>query len=164
MRNNVVAVLLCASVFAACQNRPKPAAPVRPKVRTTNIPQDESGKRSRVIERIGTTLVDGMLVGTQLGADGTVAEERKVVTEGEPVYLTLRLRDSPGGLRTGAIWYDHRGRRVAVEERDMNGAKVATFALAQKLPPGKYHVEGYWGASLAGDTKFEVVAKTKRSK
>ncbi|MDP9362128.1 MAG: hypothetical protein M3P29_11830 [Acidobacteriota bacterium] len=133
-------------------------------MRTTNIPEDESGKQSRVIERTGTTLVDRMLVGTQLGAGGAVAEERTVVTAGEPVYLTLRLRDSPVGLRTGAIWYDHRGRRVAVEKKEMNGAKVATFALAQKLTPGQYHVEGYWGANLAGDTKFEVVAKTKRSK
>jgi hypothetical protein len=161
MRKNVVAVLLCASVFAACQNRPESAAPVGAKGRTTNIPESEAGKRGHVIERTGTAVVARVLVGTKLGADGAIAEERTLFTVGEPVYLTLRLIDSPVGLGTGAIWYDQHGLRLAAEKKDMNGSKVATFALAQKLAPGKYHVEGYWGGNLAGDKKFEVVAKAK---
>ncbi len=46
----------------------------------------------------------------------------------------------------------------------MNGTKVATFAVGQKLAPGKYHVRGYWGGNIADDRDFVVVAKSKRTK
>jgi hypothetical protein len=164
MRRYAIAFLIGISAFAGCQEPQRAAAPQKPNVRVTNIPQNESGKRSRVVDPLGASLVDRMIVGTKLGADGAVAESRETIPEGEPVYLSLFLRDSPGGLRIGTIWYGRGGEKLAVDEKDMNGARVATFALAQKLPPGKYHVEGYWGASLAGDTKFEVVARSKKSK
>jgi hypothetical protein len=166
MRRSVVvlnvALITGALVISGCQKQ-ETAAPGR-RVITTNIPQNEAGKRASVIGHAGAAVIDKMLVGTRLGPDGNVGEEQTTVTTGAPLYVTLRLRDSPVGLRTGAVWYDERDRQIVREQRDMNGAKVATFALGQKLAPGKYHVRGYWGGNIAGDHNFEVVAKTKRSK
>jgi hypothetical protein len=157
-----VAVLLSALVIAGCHKKQETAAPGR--VITTIIPQNEAGKRARVLDPVGTAVIDKMLVGTRLGPDGNVGEEQTTVATGEPLYVTLRLRDSPVGLRTGAAWYDEHDKEIVREQKEMNGAKIATFALGQKLAPGKYHVRGYWGGNVADDRNFEVVAKTKRSK
>jgi hypothetical protein len=158
----VVALILSVLVIAGCQKKQETASSRR--VITTNIPQNESGKRARVLDRVGTAVIDKMLVGIQLGPDGTVSEQQTVVPAGEPVYVTLRLRDSPVGLRTGAIWYDEHDQPIAREQKEMNGTKVATFALVQKLEPGKYHVRGYWGGNIADERNFVVVAKSKQSK
>jgi hypothetical protein len=159
----IVTLVTGALILSGCQKKQETAAPGR-RVITTNIPQNESGKRARVIDRVGTAVIEKMLVGIQLGSDGAVSEQQTVVPEGDPVYVTLRLHDSPVGLRTGAVWYDAHDQPMAREQKDMNGTKVATFALAQKLAPGKYHVRGYWGGNIADDREFVVVPKSKRSK
>ena len=159
-----VAILLCLFVLAACRKSEDVTGSGRHGVLTKNIPQDASGKRASVIDRVGTAVIEKMLVGSQLGPDGTVTEEKKVFAAGDPVYLTLRLHDSPVGLRTGAIWYDGNEKPIVREQKEMNGTKVATFSLNQKLAPGKYHVTGYWGGNIADDRPFEVVPRAKRSK
>ena len=153
-------VLLCA-LAAACQPAREAAAPAKPRVHTNIIPEDAS-KKSRVDKlRTGPTLIDQALLGTTLGADGNVTADSATVVEGQPVYLTVRLRDSPGGLRIGVIWKDAHGKKIAVEEKDMNGSKVATFTMPQKLAPGRYSVESYWGATPGTAKKFEIVGKKK---
>ena len=159
MRTAVV-VLLCA-LAAACRPARQAAAPAKPRVHTNIIPEDES-KKSRVDKlRTGPTLIDQTFLGTQLGADGAVTSETSSVEAGQPLYLTLRLRDSPGGLRVGVIWKDAHGKKIAVEEKEMNGSKVATFTMPQKLAPGRYSVESYWGATPGTAKKFEIVGKKK---
>jgi hypothetical protein len=155
----VAVILFCA--LAACQRVREPGA-AKPTVHTVIIPEDESSKRRVDKATLGSTLLDQALLGTRLGADGTVAADSATVAEGQPVYLTLRLRDSPGGLRLGVVWKDARGKKIAVEEKEMNGGKVATFALPQKLAPGHYSVESYWGATLGTVHKFEVAGTKKR--
>jgi hypothetical protein len=164
MRRNVVTLLLCACVLASCQNRTESPAAPHPRVRTTYIPESEKGKVGNIIARPLMAVIDKVVVGTELGSDGNVAAENTVAIPGQPIYITLRLRDSPVGLSTGAIWYDPAGRKLAEERKAMNGAKVATFAMTRKLTPGTYRVEGYWGGNLAGDKRFDVVAKTKKAK
>ncbi len=101
------------------------------------------------------------LLGSKLGPDGNVAEEKKTFQKGEPVYLTLLLHDSPAGLQTRATWLrDSDKSELHTEIRAMNGAKTITFALGDpNLKPGKYRVIGYWGGNVAADKPFEIVAK-----
>jgi hypothetical protein len=153
-------VLLCA-LAAACQPAREAAAPAKPRVRTNIIPEDVAKKRRVDEVRTGPTLIDQALLGTQVNADGTVAVDSEKVDAGQPLYLTLRLRDSPGGLRIGVIWKDAHGKKLSVEEKEMNGSKVATFTMPQKLAPGRYSVESYWGATPGLVKKFEVVGKKK---
>jgi hypothetical protein len=152
-------VLLCA--LAACRPVRESAAPVKPKVHTVIIPEDESKKHRADKAKLDPTLIDQVFLGTQLGADGAVAADSATAAEGQPLYLTLRLREAPGGLRIGVIWKDARGKKIAVEEKEMNGSTIATFALPQKLVPGHYSVESYWGATPGPVHKFEIVGKKK---
>ncbi|MEA2337375.1 MAG: hypothetical protein QOE82_1382 [Thermoanaerobaculia bacterium] len=156
------ALLLCA-LAAACQQPAREIAvpPARPKVKTVIIPEDEKGKRRVDEARIAPTLIDKLLLGTRLGPDFNVAADSASVPEGQPLYLTVRLKDSPAGLRIGVIWKDAHGKKIAVEEKEMNGSKAATFTLPQKLAPGRYSVESYWGATPGIAKQFEVTGKKK---
>ena len=60
----------------------------------------------------------------ELGTDGNVSAEAATFTKGQPVYLTMFLRESPVGLKTQALWTDSKKKEVKREERDMKGAKI----------------------------------------
>ena len=131
-------------------------------VNTRNIPENERKKKENDVIRLDEPyFMKKSLLGSKLGADGNVAEEQKVFKAGEPVYLTLILKDSPAGLQTRATWLRESDKfELHTEIHAMNGAKTVTFALADpKVQPGKYRVIGYWGGNVAADKPFEIVAK-----
>jgi hypothetical protein len=157
-----VLVLAAVALFACHRGAPAQKRAVR--VTTTNIPSDaRNAKENDLIRPTGRFLQSSRL-GTKLGADGAVAEESATFGEGEPVYLTLSLRESPAGLQTHAVWLDAGNREIGKELHPMNGAKVVTFAMTKRLAPGRYRVEGYWGGNVAADKTFEVVARPAKKK
>ena len=95
-------------------------------------------------------------VGTILGPDGTVAGDETAFKRGQPVYISIWLKDSPAGLQTSARWFDKNGKQIGGERKEMKGATKATFAIKEKLPPGEYRVEVYWGGDLSGEHSFKV--------
>lgn len=146
----------------ACQRETPPAPKKVVHVTTTNIPSNERGVKEKDLVRPSLRFVEASKLGTKLGADGTVADESLLVAEGQAVYLTLNLRESPVGLQTHVIWYDTKGKELAKELHPMNGAKTVTFAMTKPLAPGVYRVEGYWGGNLAAEKTFEVLAGKKK--
>ena len=157
-----IAVLLCACSLAACHPR-EPGGSASRKVVTTIIPENEARKKERDLIHPRAP-IEKALLGALLGPDGAVSQEADHFEPGQTVYLTLRLGDSPVGLKTNAIWYGPGQKMISTERREMNGAKVATFALTANLPPGRYRVEGHWGGNLAADKSFEIVPSTKKSR
>ena len=129
------------------------------RVHTRTIPSDASGVREKDLIRPSARFLESATLGAKLGADGAVADEVTSVDAGKPVYLTLKLRESPPGLQTHAVWQDEKGKELAKEMRQMNGAKMVTFAMTKPLAPGHDKVEAYWGGNLAADKPFEVVKR-----
>ena len=122
-----------------------------------NVPTDaRNAKVNALIPVTPPTFLDAARLGTKLGADGRVAEEAAAFRKGEPVYLTLDIRESPVGLATEAVWKDGKGKELARERHEMKGAKTVTFAMKSKLAPGHYRVEGWWGGNLAAEKTFEI--------
>lgn len=159
-----VAVLLCACSLAACSpSRPQKTGTAGANG-TTAVPENETKKKEQDLVR-PVAPIEKALLGAQLGPDGTVSQETDHFEAGQTVYLTLRLHDSPVGLKTNAVWYGPGQKLISSEQKEMNGAKLATFALTAKLPPGQYRVEGHWGGNLAADKTFEVgpVSRKKKS-
>src|SRR5258708_10164810 len=144
MRKAVV-FLLCVCAFAAC--RPSETAKKSGKVITTVIPENEAKKKERDLIR-PLAPIEKSLLGAQLGPDGAVSQETNQFESGQTVYLTLRLHDSPVGLKTNAVWYGADQKVILSEQKEMNGGKIATFALTKKLPLWKYLVEGHWRGNL----------------
>jgi hypothetical protein len=156
-----IAIGACALAFGSCSKKePAPAKP--PRVTTVFIPEDASREKKRVFVTPVPDIIDKALLGDQLAPDGTVIKDAAVFRPGQPVSLTLWLKQSPPGLATSAKWLDGKDKEIAREQRPMNGAKVATFTLKQTLAPGKYHVTGYWGGNVVAEKDFEVVAEGKK--
>ena len=156
-----IAILACALAFGSCRkNEPEAAKPRR--VVTTVIPEDARSEKKRVFVKPAPDILDRSALGTRLAADGTVAAEESVFNQGQPIALTIWLKQSPPGLATGATWLGPHDKKILHEQRPMNCAKVATFVLRQKLPPGPYRVEGYWGGNLVADKPFVVIGGKKK--
>jgi len=157
--------LACTLVVAACRKeaRPGPAKPRR--VITKFIPEDASREQERVTIRPNVpNVVEKSLLGTALAADGTVSAEKTVFTLGQPVSLTIWLKESPAGLSTGATWYGAHDVIIGRQKQPMNGSKVATFTFKDRLAVGKYRVEGLWGGNVVADKTFEVTAPLVKRK
>ena len=151
----VIAVLACAAALGSC-SKTETAEPGKRKVVTTVIPENEKGVKKKVFVKPAPDILDKSALGSKLAPDGTVAEESSSFKAGEPIALTIWLKQSPAGLATSATWFDADDKKIAHEQRVMNGAKVATFAFKQKHAPGKYRVEAYWGGNVVADKSFEV--------
>lgn len=158
MQKYVAVALL---LVAACEQK----APARRGVTTRAQPSDVGhAKVSTVIQPV-PQFIDHALLGSQLGPDGMVAKESDSVPAGQPMYLTMVLRESPPGLQTSAVWMGMDKKPLRTERKAMNGAKVATFGFNDpKLKPGRYKVIGYWGGNLATEREFQVVAKKAKRK
>lgn len=85
-----------------------------------------------------------------------IAHSDVKVQPGQPVVLTMQLKESPSGLKTTAEWLDDDGDKLFVEQKPMHGAKLATFTLGKKLKPGHYRVVGYWGGNVAAEHEFDI--------
>ena len=156
-----IAVLGLTLALAACGGK-EPTGKANEASRVT--PEDARRAATNVVIRPDVpNVVDKSLLGSKLAADGTVAEETSTFKAGEPVVLTIWIKQSPPGLRTGVIWYGKDDKPLERDKRPMNGAKVVTFALKEKLKPGKYRVEGYWGGNVVADKSFEVTGRKKKS-
>ena len=135
-----LALLCTLGVIIGC-DRGRSAASGKPSVKKV-IPSDARNAKVDTVIHPAPRFIDESLLGAQVGADGKVTGESKSFRQGQPIYLTMVLT-----------------------EKNMNGAKVATFKLSEaKLKPGKYHVVGYWGGNIAADRTFEVVAASGKRK
>ena len=157
----VIAIVACALALGSCRKSETPPAKPR-RVVTTVIPEDARDEKKRVFVKPVPDILDKSALGTKLAADGTVAAEESVFMQGQPIALTIWLKQSPPGLATAVTWFGAGNKKLAHEQRSMNGATVATFVLRQKLPQGTYRVEGYWGGNLVADRPFVVVATGKK--
>jgi hypothetical protein len=132
-----------------------PTNPPKPRV------QDLSNAKVNQVLPLAAAPLEKSLVGGNV-KDGVVASEQMQFLPGKPVYLTMWLKESPAGLQTSVRWFDAKHKEVLFDSKPMNGSKVATFVMNQKLKPGKYHVTGYWGGNEACDYDFEVVKAGKK--
>jgi hypothetical protein len=157
-------VALCALALFACQKSEGPAASKAAKPGAVQPSDVGNAKVNEVIPKV-PQFVDHSLLGSEVGPDGMVSKESTSIPQGQPVYLTMVFRESPPGLQAGAVWTTIDKTPVSTERKEMNGAKVATFALTP-VKPGRYKVVGYWGGNVAAEREFEVTGapKGKRKK
>jgi hypothetical protein len=161
-RNTIVVACTLVILFAACRHEQEPPAPVQPKPAATTAtepPKDLANAKINQTLRPEQIFLEKALLGADKGADGTVQTAKETFTAGEPIRLTMWLKESPSKLQTHVDWKDAKDKVIETERRDMNGAKVATFELKKKLKPGTYKAVGYWGGNIACQPEFTVETK-----
>lgn len=147
------------SLAVACQQQETSSTTTATTTSERVVASDAANAKVDTVIQPLPVFLDRSLLGLQVGADGNVSAETATVDKGQPVYLTMFLRESPVGLSTRVVWLDMKKKEISKEERDMKGGKVVTFMLdTKKLNPGHYMAEGYWGGNLAAQKEFEVKA------
>ena len=161
---NRAAAVLCGLVLVIGCNPSREAGPGKSGATTGTIPSDARNAKVDSVIHLLPQFIDQSLLGADLGTDGKVKTESDTFRAGQPIYLTMVLRESPPGLQTRAQWRDAKEKVIYADKKNMNGAKMVTFTL-KETKPGRYHVVGYWGGNIAADKKFEIVgAGSKRKK
>jgi len=153
MRRTACIVLLSISLVVGCQKKPEAAA-----TSTTTSVQDLSKADVKTVIPVGQPeVLTQSKLGSSVGKDGNVTEEKLSFKRVEPIYLTMWLKESPPGLQTGVRWFDNTGIVVSEERLPMNGQKVVTFKFGVKGPKaGDYRAVGYWGGNIAVEYSFTV--------
>jgi hypothetical protein len=150
-------LLFLALAVVACSPKVETTTSKTTRTTTVAIPENAAKKTVDAVIQPLPTFVNKSMIGSALGPDGMVTTEVTSFKRGETVYLSLWLNESPVGLHTGAKWFDSADKQVDAEERPMNGAKLATFALkTAKLKPGNYRAEGFWGGNRAANKDFVI--------
>ena len=129
----------------------KPAAPAAKK------PENLANAKVReVVPLTAANPVGQSYVGTP-GPDGTVTVDKLTFKKGEPVYVTVKIRDRLPGARLSARWFDKAGKKLGEDSKQVKDEKSATFRWKGKaLKPGDYKVSTFWGAEPAGDHLFTI--------
>ena len=144
----------------ACNRERGTQTATAPSKTSTGITIEQDLRKAKVSQVINTDPVEQTTeshLGKQAKPDGVVVQDATEFKAGEPIILSMVVRQSPGGLRMGAIWRDAKGNVLEEQRKTMNGALIATFAYDGKpLVPGSYSVTGYWGGDIAAEKKFKV--------
>lgn len=164
----VLLIVLCVTVLACPKDEPATTSqPGKPDVRTTTVgdPTDARNLRVDTVITPAPAFFDKAMLSTKVDGQGNAVDDEAVIPKGSPAFFTMYIRESPAGLHTRAVWMDASHKEIGKEEREMKGAKVATYKLdTTKLNPGKYVVQGYWGGNLAVEKEFDVAAAPKKVK
>ena len=158
--------LICLSVtliLLSCQNRTEQSAtgtrpPGQPSgTAGTAQPQNMANAKLRqVVPLTAVNPVGQSFVGAP-GPAGTVTVEKQSFKKGEPVFVTITIRDRLPGTRLTARWFDKAGKKIAEDSKQVKEEKSATFQWKGKaLKPGDYKVSTFWGAEPAGDHLFTI--------
>jgi hypothetical protein len=168
MRRSKFILLYAAALLIVASCRREAAAPQAGTTTTTpsststtltGTPQDLSNAtvNTVIVPPDTAVYVDNARLGSAVGADGMVSEEKTEFARGEDVRLSMWFRQSPAGLQASVKLEDEAGKELDAEHKPMNGQKNVTFTVGdRKLKPGKYKVTGYWGGNIAAEYEFTV--------
>ena len=160
-------LLVCCLVSAVCClpscQKNAPSTKTTTNVHRNVIPEDARNEKVKELIPMQVEVLERSALGTKLGPDGNVQDSRDVITRGRPVYVSMWLKESPGGLQTSVLFTDAKGKQVAWPKKAMKGEKTATFTLdTTHLEPGKYHAQCYWGMNIECDYDFTIETGKKK--
>jgi hypothetical protein len=147
----IVGFLAATVLFVACQRETiAPAAPAQTAATAAPVVDASTVDAGAVIPLIPNVLTRAA-VGTEPGGGEASSFEK-----GQPVYLTMWLKEAPEGLVVSARWLDADGKQLSVVHKPANGAKTVSVPLDRKLKPGQYRVEGIWGGNKVVEKSFAI--------
>lgn len=87
---------------------------------------------------------------------GSRGAETTTFAAGEPVELMMTLAEAPPELKVAARLIDAQDRVVARADTPAGGKQAVSVVIQQKLEPGTYRLEGYWGGNLVCEHDVKV--------
>ncbi len=151
-------------LFVACPGKTSRAPGGRKTAaQTTTVPADAGNARVNVEVPVHEiSVLERSALGSKIDKDGNVTDSKDTFKAGEPLYVTMWLKQSPGGLQTSVRFLDAHEKEIAWPKTNMKGEKVVTQRLdTSKLAPGAYHAICYWGMDEERDYQFTIEGKKK---
>src|SRR4051812_46471701 len=106
------AVILLTVVAAACKREAPPQPQPKTRVVTTTAagkPVDFRNQKIDTPVALNANLAEAKGIGPKLGPDGNVSGEVTAFGPNDPIYLTIKFRESPGGLQASLRIEDAKG-------------------------------------------------------
>jgi hypothetical protein len=110
------------------------------------------------------TMVDDVTIGHQVGADGTiaVADQGDDFAPGDPIYVAMRVADTPAGSAVKVVWYGPGETRIGEDQKTVNtGDQHLSFKAADTAAwaKGDYRAEVWIGDEKVNTQQFQIVDK-----
>jgi hypothetical protein len=103
--------------------------------------------------------IEDLKVGTELGTNGAVLDNKDDIAAGQKVYASFKADDIPAGSAVRAIWKGPGGERLAMQTVPVPmGAKFVVFVAPDTTlwKPGEYRVDIRLGDELGGHEDFKI--------
>ncbi|SRR5581483_2828765 len=163
MRVRSLFLIPIVALLVACPQKGNAPAAGKTVVRTKVVPSDGSKAHINETLPVDISVLERSAMGSKVDPSGKVIDSKDTFQVGEPVYVTMWLKESPGGLQTSVRFLDAHDKEVAWPKTNMNGKKVITQRLdTSKLAPGTYHAVCYWGMNEERDYPFKIEGKKHR--
>lgn len=143
-----LALLCCALSFVmiACDRDDPPPVP-ETRASAAEAPPVAAPPRDVANDLVEVTIPLRPNVVTRCVA-GSGGAEKTTFAAGEPVELMMVLAEAPPELKVAARLVDAKSAVVARADTPAGGKQSVTVAIQQRIAPGKYRLEGYWGGNL----------------
>ena len=108
------------------------------------------------------TMIDDVTIGKRVEGDGMIAvdEQGDDFAPGDPVYIAMRLDDTPAGSAVKVYWYGPDETKIADESKSVTqGQQYLTFELTEtgSLQKGDYRAEVWIGDEKVNQQHFQIV-------
>ena len=150
MKIHIRTTLACAAAMAA-------ALVFGPDVRTAlaaDSPDDISAAKAR-------SKIEDLKVGTALGTNGAVLDNKDDIHAGEPVYASFKTEELAIGTAIRAVWRGPDPDNARIQEETKNvtaGTRFMVFRAPETRfwKPGEYHVDIRIADELGGTEDFKI--------
>lgn len=123
-----------------------------------NNPNDISGAKAQA-------MIDDVTIGHKVAADGTMAEadQGDDFAPGDPVYLTMKVGDTPAGSQVKVVWMGPGDVKIGEEAKAVEaGAANMMFKSTDTKgwKKGDYRAEVWVGDEKVNDQHFNLTDKS----
>lgn len=164
MKNNLLILLFCTGLLAACHETGPSAERSVAEQKGTIAPSNATGQKiSSLVPLDRPILVESVHLSDHLGSSGVAEGDVAIVPTGSRLYLSMIFKETPPGSAARAVWIDAKGKQIAEERRALDpGTKNTTFEAprAAKWKAGKYQAEAWMGGDKT-DVKSVMLVKKK---
>jgi hypothetical protein len=109
-------------------------------------------------------MIDDVTIGHKVGADGTIAEadQGDDFAPGDPVYLTMKVGDTPAGSQVKVVWMGPGEAKIGEDAKAVEaGATSLSFQADTKgWAKGDYRAEVWVGDEKVNDQQFNLTDKS----
>jgi len=98
---------------------------------------------------------EGCVIGTKLGTDGKVAEEKTTFTADEKIFMTVRSKSGAKGYRATVKIFDAKGQELRTLWADLDSENVVTVPF-RNFSAGRYVVKASLNDQKICEGSFEI--------